>query len=205
MKFQYLLLFVIVPFLGFSQSFEIGAGAGTGAFYFFESIDDNVDMDYSNAASIYVDAKYNFKDRYDGIKLRLQNTSVDLDGNDYQQGLRIDGNVETFTIALLYERLKSDKNFNIGYNFGVGHTVESLEPIRNQRGLDFEERFMNVSGAGIFSFRLNDTLRLRGETGLLWTDPVNTFRGSENWQTAGEDLSFLVQIGISYLFLKTND
>ncbi len=108
--------------------------------------------------------------------------------------------VETFTFSLLYERLRSDKKFNIGYHFGLGYTQQDFTQIKNRNIPAREDRFISATAAAIYSLRLNEKLRLKLETGVLWTDVSNSFRGSSNWQTAGEDVSFLVQLGISYAF-----
>lgn len=193
------LVFSLVSIYTQAQTIEIGVGAGTGPYFFIEEFDPNVDNSYDGAASLYVDIKYNFKDRIDGLKLRFQNTSVQIEGLEYQTNEPINAIVETFTTSLLYERLRSDKAFNVGYNFGVGMTKQEIEFSRNP----FSQRqnsFASVTAGGIFSFRLHEKLRLNLETGLLWTDPINTFRGPDNWETAGEDLSFLAQVGVSYKF-----
>lgn len=182
------------------QTIEIGAGAGTGSFYFIENIDRKAQTSFNGAASLFVDVKYSFKDRIDGIKLRLQNTSVNLEGFDYQTGARLDGIVETFTTSLLYERLRSDKVFNIGYHFGMGLTHQEFIGIQH-RGIPIQQdRFMSITLGGIYSLRLHEKLRLNIETAMLWTDPINTFRGANDWQTAGEDISLLGQVGVSYRF-----
>ncbi|AGC77891.1 hypothetical protein LX97_03430 [Nonlabens dokdonensis] len=191
---------ILISMTSIAQTFEIGAGAGSGAFYFIEDIDANAVAAYDSPASLYLDVKYNFKDRIDGLKLRLQNTSVNVVGNDYQTLAPIDGTVEMFTTSLLYERLRTDKKFNVGYNAGMGITHQEFVRIKNMNLPPREDKFMTLSFDGIFTLRLDQNLRLNLNTGLLWTDPMNTFRGSDNWQTAGEDLSFLAQIGISYKF-----
>lgn len=84
-----------------AQTFEIGAGAGTGAYYIIEEADNNAITAYDSPASMFVDVKYNFKDRIDGVKLRIQNTSVNVVGEDYQTAVPLDGIVETFTTSLL--------------------------------------------------------------------------------------------------------
>ena len=57
---------------------------------------------------------------------------------------------------------------------------------------------MSVNLSGIISSKLNENLTLQLEPTLLWTDPVNSFRESDKWEIAGEDLSILMQIGIKY-------
>jgi hypothetical protein len=197
-------LFIAVAFLflltSFAQTIEIAAGAGTGAFYFIEETDNDILSAYNSPASLYFDVTYHFKDRIDGIKLRIQNTSVHVVGKDYQTGIAIDGTVESFTTSLLYERIRADKMFNIGYHFGMGLTQQEFKQQKNTNLRAIEDRFMSITFGGIFSLRLREKLRLNFETALLWTDPITTLRGSENWQTAGEDISFLGQIGISYRF-----
>ncbi|PCH77058.1 MAG: hypothetical protein COB98_04535 [Flavobacteriaceae bacterium] len=58
--------------------------------------------------------------------------------------------------------------------------------------------FMSVVFLGVISRKLKENLFLQIEPGFVWTDPVGMFRSRGNWQVAGEDLNFLVQIGIKY-------
>ncbi|WP_194852037.1 hypothetical protein [Nonlabens antarcticus] len=194
------ILILFISVITTAQSFEIAGGLGTGAFYFIEEVDNSVNTTYESPASLYFDLKYNFKDRIDGIKLRVQSTSVNIDGQDYQTGVALDGNVETFTTLLMYERLRSDKVFNIGYQMGMGLTQQEFIRQKNSNIQPLEEKFMSVTFGGLYSIRLHEKLRLNLETAIFWTDPINTFRGSKNWQTAGEDISFLAQLGVSYNF-----
>jgi hypothetical protein len=196
------IIIAFYPVIFLAQNIEIGAGVGTGAFYFIEEADNNVFTAYDSPLSIYFDLKYKFDDRIDGLKLRLQNTSVNVVGEDYQTRARLDGIVESFTFSLLYERLRSDKIFNIGYHAGFGYTQQDFTQIKNRNLPALEDRFISATAAAVYSLRLKEKLRLKLETGMLWTDVSNSFRGSRNWQTAGEDLSFLVQIGVSYAFDK---
>jgi hypothetical protein len=83
---------------------------------------------------------------------------------------------------------------------GMGVTQQEFTQLRNSNQPSIEDRFMSINFAGIYSLRLHENLRLNIETALLWTDPINSFRGSENWQTAGEDISLLGQIGVFYKF-----
>lgn len=200
-KNYFLLALIFISQTILAQNLEIAAGAGSGAYYIFEEADDNSNISYDGAASLYLDLKYNFNN-IEGLKLRLLNTSTSLKGQDYQTRSPLDGTVDTYSFLMLYERLRTDKKFNVGYNFGLGHTIQNLNRAKNIPATAVEDRFMSVNLAGVFSVRLNNSLRLNAETGLLWTDPINTFRGSYDWQTAGEDLSFLVQVGLSYPFLK---
>ncbi len=85
---------IIIAFfsvISIAQNIEIGAGAGTGAFYFIEESDNSVETAYDSPSSIYFDLKYNFEERIDGLKLRLQNTSVNIVGEDYQTRATLDG------------------------------------------------------------------------------------------------------------------
>jgi len=183
-----------------AQTFEIGAGAGTGAYYIIEEADNNAITAYDSPASMFVDVKYNFKDRIDGVKLRLQNTSVHILGRDYQTGTALDGRIESFTTSLLYERLRTDRVFNVGYHFGMGVTQQHFKQVISNGIPAVQDRFMSLTFGGIYALRIHEHLHLNLETGILWTDPINGFRGSENWQTAGEDISFLAQLGLSYRF-----
>ena len=200
MKKIALFLFGLLSLMTTAQTFEIGAGLGTGAFYFIEEADNNVVTAFDSPASLYMDIKYNFKDRIDGLKLRVQNTSVNIVGLDYQTQAPLDGTIETFTTSLLYERLRANKKFNIGYHVGMGMTLQEFVQLKNQNMPALQDRFMSLTFGGVYSLRLHEKLRLNFETSVLWTDPINSFRGSDNWQTAGEDISLLAQMGLSYRF-----
>ena len=194
------LVLILISQTILSQNIEIGAGAGSGSFYLLEELDDNARASYEGSASLYMDFKYNFNE-VEGLKLRILHTSVMVEGQDYQSGLSLNGTVDAFNFLLLYERLRADKQFNVGYNFGLGHTIQNFNRNTRSGANDVQDRFMSLNFAGIGSLQLSDRLRLKGEAGFLWTDPINSLRGSDYWQTAGEDLSFLVQIGLSYSFL----
>ncbi len=184
-----------------AQNIEIGAGAGSGSFYLIEELDDNARTSFEAPASLYMDVKYNFNE-VEGLKLRVLHSSVLVQGQDYQSGISLNGSVDAFSFLLLYERLRADKKFNVGYNLGLGHTIQNFNRNTRSGANDVQDRFMSFNFAGIGSLQLNDRLRLKGEAGFLWTDPINSLRGSDYWQTAGEDLSFIVQVGLSYTFLK---
>ncbi|ARN76666.1 hypothetical protein BST97_00855 [Nonlabens spongiae] len=200
-KNYFLLVLILISQTMLAQNIEIGAGAGSGAFYLIEEIDDNSRAIYEGPASLYMDFKYNFNG-VEGVKLRMLHTSVMVEGQDYQSGLSLNGTVDAFSFLLLYERLRADKKFNVGYNFGLGHTIQNFNRNTRSGANDVQDRFMSLNFTGIASLQLSDRLRLKGEAGFLWTDPINSLRGSDYWQTAGEDLSFLVQLGLSYSFLK---
>jgi hypothetical protein len=187
----------------FAQTTEIRAGAGSGAFYFTEEADKDMLFAYDSPASLYFDVTHHFKDRMDGIKLRIQSTSVHVVGKDYQTGIAIDGTVEFFITSLLYECIRADKMFNIGCHLGMGLTQREFKQQKNTNWKAVEARFMSITFGGAFSLRLHEKPRLILETALLWTDPITTLRGSENWQTVGEDISFPGQMGISYRFKQT--
>jgi hypothetical protein len=200
MKKHILLLMGFATLIANGQTFEIGAGAGTGAYYIIEDADNAAIIAYDSPASLFVDVKYNFKGRIDGVKLRLQNMSVHVLGMDYQTGVLLDGRVESFTTSLLYERLRTDRVFNVGYYFGMGVTQQDFKQVISNSIPAVQDRFMSLTFGGVYALRIQENLHLNLETGFLWTDPINSFRDSENWQTAGEDLSFLAQLGLSYRF-----
>ena len=200
-KNYFLLVFILISQTILAQNIDIGAGAGSGSFYLIEELDDNARTSFESPASLYLDMKYNFND-VEGLKLRMLHSSVLVQGQDYQSGLSLNGSVDAFNFLLLYERLRADKKFNMGYNFGLGHTIQNFNRNTRSGANDVQDRFMSLNFAGIGSLQLSDRLRLKGEVGFLWTDPINSLRGSDYWQTAGEDLSFLVQLGLSYSFLK---
>ncbi len=184
---------------GKAQNLEVGFGLGTGSAYIFENTDSGIDIDYSLPFSSYLDIKYSKPDSYFGLKLKFQYLNSAIEGRNWKSSNEpINGEVTSLTSMILLEHLKEDNKWNFGYNFGLGYTHQEFRQDLLNFSPVVDRNFMSVNFSGIISSKLNDKLALQLEPTLLWTDPVGSFRESDKWQIAGEDLSILMQIGLKY-------
>lgn len=191
--------FLLTMFEGRSQNVEVGFGLGTGAAYMIENGDRNVDIDYSLPFSSYLDLKYSRPDSYFGVKLKFQYLNAGIKGENWKSfNEPIDGDVTSLTSLILLEHLKEENKWNFGYNFGFGYTHQEFRQDLMNLSPGVESNFMSVNVSGIISSKLTEKLALQIEPTLLWTDPVGSFRHSDKWQIAGEDVSILIQIGVKY-------
>ncbi|WP_019037785.1 hypothetical protein [Psychroflexus tropicus] len=182
-----------------SQHFDVGFGVGSGAAYLVEANDNAVDISYALPFSSYLDLKFTPAESYFGLKLRFQYLNAGIEGENWKNfNQPIDGDVSSLTTLLMLEHLKDNQTWNLGYNFGVGYTYQSFRPDLTNLTPALESRFMSFLFSGLLSRTINDQLAIQLEPGLLWTDPVGSFRSSEKWQIAGEDLSVLLQAGVRY-------
>lgn len=198
MKYALGLLTLLLSFSSIAQTLELSAGAGTGAFYFGEEADNSIPNGFDHHRSLYFDITYRKENTPNALKLRFQQTAVDIEGLEYQTNRPLDGTIETFTTALIFERLKFNRKVNVGYQLGMGLTQEDFVVNRNINSIPEQDRFASIIIGTVATTRLSERFRLNLELTGLWTDPLNTLRGSDNWQTAGEDISFILQAGISY-------
>lgn len=193
------LLFTLLSILSINaQSLEVGAGLGTGYFYFGEEVDNAAQTSFKNHRSLYFDLAYRIPESANAFKLRFQQTAVDVVGKEYRTQRPLDGSVETFTTAIVYERLNFNKRVNLGYQLGMGFTQEDLVVNTALNTVPERDRFTSVLIGAVASTDLSYRLRLNVELTGLWTDPLNTIRSSDQWQTAGEDISFILQAGLSF-------
>ncbi|WP_124979795.1 hypothetical protein [Nonlabens xiamenensis] len=191
-------VFLCMPLSIYAQSFEIAAGAGSGAFYFGEDVVDDLSVDFSNHQSLYAELGYQFKESPGVLKLRFQNANADVIGREYRTARSLDGSISTFTTALMYERIQRKNKVDLGYQLGLGYTIEELVFDSSNPFVKQEDKFMSIIVGGVASTKLNDKLDLNLELNALWTDPINTLGGADDWRTGGEDVSFLLQLGLSY-------
>jgi hypothetical protein len=198
MKYFLATSILLLSFSSIAQTLEISGGAGTGAFYFGEEADNSIANSFDNHRSLYFDLTYRKENTPNALKLRFQQTAVDIEGLEYRTNRTLDGSIETFSTALMYERLRFNRNINLGYQIGVGFTQEDFVVNKSISATPEQDRFASVILGTVATTRLSDNFRLNLELTGLWTDPLNTLRGSDNWQTGGEDISFILQAGISY-------
>lgn len=193
------LILLFASLEGKSQNLEVGFGLGTGSAYIFENADSSIDIDYSAPFSSYLDLKYSKPDSYFGLKLKFQYLNAGIEGKNWKSSNEpIDGDVTSLTSMILLEHLKEQNKWNFGYNFGFGYTHQEFRKDLINLSPVVDRNFMSFNFSGIISSKLNENLALQLEPTLLWTDPVSSFRESDKWEIAGEDLSILMQIGIKY-------
>lgn len=200
MKFLSLIICLLVCISVSAQALTIAAGGGAGKAYIFEDADAASDVEYSSAISLFMEAGYQFDDSNNRLKIRLQQMQADIGGQDFRTNESVSGLLDTFTVLMMFESLSADRAFNLGYQYGMGYSLQQLETSPGIMAVVAEDRFMSLMGSAIASFRLKESLCLKLEIIGFWTDPISTVRGNDLWQTAGEDLSLLAQIGISYRF-----
>jgi hypothetical protein len=198
MKYFLATSILLLSFSSIAQTLEISGGAGTGAFYFGEEADNSISNGFDHHRSLYIDITYRKENTPNALKLRFQQTAVDIEGLEYRTNRTLDGSIETFSTALMYERLRFNRNINLGYQIGVGFTQEDFVVNKSISATPEQDRFASIILGAVATTRLSDKFRLNLELTGLWTDPLNTLRGSDNWQTGGEDISFILQAGISY-------
>ncbi len=181
-----------------AQTFEIGLGGGTGTFYIFEEGDGNVDNSFTSASTFFADAKYILADQKNGLKLRMQMTSTQIAGEDYQTRNFTNGYIDAITTSLLYERLNTEREMALGYFLGAGHTVQTFDRLASSTYTIPDNRYMSITAGGVLQYTSPSGIGLWLEPSIQWADPINSLRDSSDWQTGGEDVNFMVQVGVSY-------
>ena len=199
-KISLLLFLTLVSFTkGKSQSLEVGFGIGSGSAYLIENADSGIDIDYSTPFSSYVDLKYSKLESYFGAKVRLQYLNSGIKGTNWKNNRdKINGEVTSLTTLLLLEHLNSDKNWNLGYDFGFGYTNQTLRPDLINASNEVDANYMSLHFGGIVNKKIDGSFSFQIKPSVLWTDPVNSFRNNDKWQIAGEDVSLLLQFGVVY-------
>ncbi|GHA51658.1 hypothetical protein GCM10007103_35160 [Salinimicrobium marinum] len=198
-KITFIIIFILISFTeGKSQNLELGFGIGTGTAYIIENSDSGINIDYSTPFSSYVDLKYSKSENYFGAKVRFQYLNSGIKGTNWKNNsFEIDGEVTSLTTFILLEHLESE-NWNFGYNFGFGYSNQILRPDSINSSNEIVSNYMSFHLGGILNKRINENFSFKVEPSVLWTDPVNSFRNSDKWQIAGEDISLLLQFGVIY-------
>lgn len=193
------LTIALISFNLHAQDIEFGISSGTGFAYIVENSDKSVDVNYRSPFVISSSLKYIPKNSNLGLKLVYQNLESKVHGVDWQYGsffrIPFEGSVENRTLVLGIEYIKEVNKLNFGYHIGVGHTNERIN--FDQRGINYRQNsFMVLNLGGLMQYSLTQNLSLTAEQSFLWNDPIRSF--SNYYKLAGEDLSFLIQIGIKY-------
>jgi hypothetical protein len=199
MKTKFLLTILMgFSILGQAQNVEVGFGFGTGATYIFENQDKNVDVSYSAPFSNYAHITYSPEDSYFDLKMNFQYLNSGIEGKNWKTESPIKGEVSSFTSSLMLEHLTNNQTWNFGYNFGFGYTVENYIESFEFGTPSAYRRFMSATVSALLSANISERVSIQLSPSLLWSDPANSFRSSDNWKVAGEDLNFLTQLGFVY-------
>lgn len=198
--FGTILLLLGAFIVGNAQKVSVGYGLGTGTMFLFEKNDKSVDISYSAPFATFVNFKYVPKASPINIKMEWQYLNTGITGTDWISNSTVNGEVSSLTTFLVFEYLKNDKKLNFGGHIGIGYSHESYIERLDLRTVQPDKRsFIDISVAGIASLKVSDRFSLQLIPSLLWSDPVNSFRGSSQWNIAGEDLSCLTKLGFPIL------
>ncbi|WP_417610942.1 hypothetical protein [Owenweeksia hongkongensis] len=199
MKTKLIFSFLLgLSLLSKAQHFDVGFGLGTGASYIFENRDQSIDITYSAPFSSYASLKYTPQNSYFDLKLNFQYANSGIQGENWKTRKAIDGEVSSMTTSLMLEHLTGNQRWNFGYNFGFGYTTENyIENLEFRSQSEFR-KYMSVTLSGVLAVNVSEKLSIQLIPVLFWSDPANSFRTSNHWYIAGEDLSFLAQIGFVY-------
>ena len=197
MKTKLSIFSLFISLFSFSQTFEFGAGLGTGSTYIVENSDKSVEIKYKIPTSIYTDLKYTPSNSNFGILLRYQYTNTSLNGQKWFQFNQVfNANVNDNTLFLLLEYLKkNDNKLNFGGNIGIGYTKQIID--FNSENEIAENSFPSINLSGIINYNLNNKLSLKLQPSFQFFDPINAIK-IEQYKFAKEDIHFLVLFGISY-------
>ena len=192
--------FMLITNLAVSQGFDLALSFGTGMNNIVERYDNTINIKYSLPFSTTYEIKYVLNDAYFYPNLKFAYINSSISGTNWETNTNIDGEVSSLTTYLLLEHFKENKSINQGYNFGLGYTSENY--IENlERGKQSESRkFISVLVSTFLAHKFTDKITAKLEANIIWADPVNTFRGKSKWYIAGEDISFLIYLGIVYHF-----
>lgn len=195
-----LLLILLLGFsiTGYAQNLDVGFGFGSGKSYIFESQDKNVDINYSAPFSNYLFLNYIPENSFFNLKLNFQYINSAIDGTSWKTNEAIKGEVSSLNTSLLMEHLPNNQIWNFGFNFGFGYTIENFISDLESREQSEFRRYMNTSASAMLSVNVSERIFVQLSPTLIWIDPVNSFRSSEKWNIAGEDLNLLVQLGFAY-------
>ncbi|MGB0391174.1 MAG: hypothetical protein ACPGD5_06375 [Salibacteraceae bacterium] len=218
MKLIYTLAFSLSVFITQAQHFDIQYSMGTGGAFIVE--DSQVDnLHYSAPIATYIGFKFTPNESFWNLKLGFQYMKTNVTGFNWEGGYNVqqqyydylssyylpvyyydrelDGEVGTYTAMISIEHLKSDKKINLGFDVGMGLTLENFVKNRNYDTEGETNLYMSLKTSVIASFRLGKKTRLQLEPVAFWTNPYNSFDGKK-YQMANEDLSLLLHLGVTY-------
>lgn len=192
MKKQFVSIFILllISVHGKSQFLEGQVGMGSGFMNLvehFERSPSNFSLPFSysiglsmaeNDSSVALVVLYNHFEYLLGSNFFLSRPLVKM--RSFQLGV---------------EQINRRNKTAIGYRAMTGFGVERNNPFSD------DESFICISAAMLISQRITEKLRFEAQPGLFWADVANTFRGSDNWTSGGEDVSLCFTVGLRYKFL----
>jgi hypothetical protein len=184
-----------------AQKIDFSLGLGTGKSYIFESTDNSINVKYGLPLSLNTSIKYTPANKNWGIKLNVLQIQSTLKGTNWVSGASLNGYANTITTSLLLENEIVKKQFNYGFNFGLGLTKESIQEQQFFDNSKSNQNFASLIVGGYFSKKINKNFDFEIAPTFLWQDPFKTIgylAGSRNANFAGEDLSVLVNFNIKY-------
>jgi len=179
-----------------AQSFEFELGIGSGQPYLIEHIDRSIDIEHGISANFYSSLIYRNSDSYFDLNLTFLNVNSTVEGTDWINELPLDGQVSTFTSFLSLEHLNEKGLVDIGYSFGLGYTREILY-LSKISDIYSERNFTSLNISALVGKSFSDRIALNLRPMVIWTNPYNSFDSSD-WSIASEDLSLLLNLGLSY-------
>lgn len=201
---MFLCLLAITQYLQ-AQTVELITSAGFGKPYIIESIEERNDLSIGYAPAFTAGIKYkpSTESKW-GLILSVQYFEARAKGITKTSQISVDGFISNTSFLLIGEKvkpLKRNANWSFIYAFGIGLSAENYvfkadtEPRKNN--------YLSLISYAGFSRKINDRLSIRITDGLLITDFIKGIHYlSGNWpgQSAGEDVSENLLIGINYTF-----
>jgi Delta7-sterol 5-desaturase len=186
-----------------AQLIEFNTGIGFGKPYIIESIEEKKDLSIGYAPIFTAGLKYKPSPEGKwGLLLSIQHFEVRAKGITKISQNPIDGFISNTSFLLIAEKekpLKRNANWKFISAYGIGLSTENYvfkaeaEPRKNT--------YLSLITHAGFSRKINDKLSIRITDGLLITDFIKGIHYlSGNWtgQSAGEDISENLLIGITY-------
>jgi len=198
-----ILISLPIPLKG--QILDFSLSIGTGKTYIIEDWYNNVNVNYGLPLSLMTELKYSPLNSNWGIKLRLHNLQSTCIGENWVDGNQLDGYVSSLTTSLLLEKVTYKNTFSFGFNFGIGWTRETIQPLQSIPSEKDISNYPTLIIGEHLTWKLNDNFDLQLLPALLLQDPfksIGYLTGKRNANFAGEDLSFSFNIGIRYHLVK---
>ena len=189
----------------FGQKLDFGLSIGTGKSYFFETLYKSSEIKYGLPLSFLTELKYTPKDKKWGVKLRLQNIESTVKGQNWVDKTPLNGYINSFTTSILLENEIIKKNFIYGFNFGLGLTNETMQPLQYSTLSNTTKNYTSITVGGHLTYRIDKNLDFQILPTLFWQDPLKSiavWTGSGNANVAGEDLTILINFGVRYRLTK---
>ncbi len=199
-----ILFFISASQIVQAQKFELNTSMGFGKPYIIESIEENKDLSIGYAPIFSAGLKYKPKPESKwGLLLSVQHFEVRAKGITKIWQTPIDGFISNTSFLLIAEKekpFKRNTDWNFIFGYGIGLSAENYlfkaeaEPRKNM--------YLSLMTYAGFSRKINDQLSIRITDGLLITDFIKGIHYlTGNWycQSAGEDISENLLIGITYI------